>query len=387
MAVLVVLGLTHLLNDLIQSLIPALYPIFKDDFALDFVQIGLITFTFQITGSLFQPVIGQITDRHPMPYSMVAGMGFTMLGLASLGFATSYGGILVSVALIGVGSSIFHPEATRLARHAAGGQDGLAQGIFQVGGQTGGSLGPLLAAFIIVKYGQHSLLWFTLLALLAMMLMVWTARQQARIREHLAVLRDTDAANGHEIRRHPRRVVMVGLITLTVLMLSKVTYFESFRSFYTFYTIERFGVTIQTSQVLLFVFLVAQAVGVLIGGIVGDRIGRYRIIWISVLGPLPFTLMLPFAGFFWTVVLTIVISLIMASAFASILIYAIELVPDRIGLIGGLFYGLNFGLAGIAAAGLGGLTDIIGIEAVYQICAFLPLAGFLTWFLPRIDER
>lgn len=386
MAVLLVLGITHLLNDLIQSLIPALYPVFKEDFALDFVQIGAITFTFQIAGSLFQPVVGQVTDRHPMPYSMVVGMGFTMTGLASLGFATTYTAILVSVALIGVGSAIFHPEATRLARHAAGGRDGLAQGIFQVGGQTGGSLGPLLAAFVIVRFGQESLVWFTSLALLAMVLMVWTARQQASIRTHLAALTASAAENGFEIRRYPKRTVMVGLVVLTLLMLSKVTYFESFRSFYTFYAIDRFGVSIQTSQVMLFIFLMAQAVGVLIGGIIGDRIGRYRIIWISVLGPLPFTLMLPYAGFWGTVVLTVVVSLIMASAFASILIYAIELVPDRIGLIGGLFYGLNFGLAGIAAAGLGGLADSIGINAVYQLCAFLPLAGLLTWFLPRIEE-
>jgi FSR family fosmidomycin resistance protein-like MFS transporter len=386
MAVLVVLGLTHLLNDLIQSLIPAIYPIIKESYALDFVQIGIITLTFQVAGSLLQPVVGYVTDRHPMPYSTIVGMTFTLVGLASLGFSSSYGLILVSVACIGIGSAIFHPEATRMARHASGGRQGLAQGVFQVGGQTGGALGPLLAAFIIVPHGQKSLAWFTSVALLAMVLMLWTAGQHTAIRKHIAAARASLSESSAGSRSLSSSTVMVGLVVLTLLMLSKVAYVESFRSFYTFYLIERFHVSIPTSQVMLFVFLVAQAVGVLIGGIAGDRIGRYRIIWISVLGPLPFTLLLPYADFFWTGVLTVLISLIIASAFASILIYAIELMPERIGLIGGLFYGLNFGLAGIAAAILGGLADSIGIESVYRICAFLPLAGLLTWFLPRIEE-
>ncbi|MCP8895000.1 MFS transporter [Shinella daejeonensis] len=386
LAVLVVLALTHLLNDLIQSLIPAVYPIIKDAYALDFVQIGIITFTFQIAGSLLQPVIGYVTDRRPMPYSTIVGMTFTLVGLASLGFASSYEFILVSVALIGIGSAIFHPEATRMARHASGGRQGLAQGIFQVGGQAGGALGPLLAAFIIVPHGQTSLAWFTLAALLAMVLMTWTAGQQAVIARHIAALKASLSESAAKTRRHSKATVLFGLTILTLLMFSKIAYTESFRSFYTFYLIERFGVSIPTSQIMLFVFLVAQAVGVLIGGIAGDRIGRYRIIWISVLGPLPFTLLLPYADFFWTGVLTVTISLIIASAFASILIYAIELMPERIGLIGGLFYGLNFGLAGIAAAILGGLADSIGIENVYWLCAFLPLAGLLTWFLPRIED-
>lgn len=386
MAVLVVLAVTHLLNDLIQSLIPAIYPIIKDSYALDFVQIGLITLTFQIAGSLLQPVVGYVTDRRPMPYSTLVGMTFTLAGLVSLGFAPSYGVILVSVACIGIGSAIFHPEATRLARQASGGRQGLAQGVFQVGGQVGGSLGPLFAAFIIVPHGQASLAWFTLAALLAMALMVWMAGQHALIRKHLATLKASLSGNPASGERHSRATIMVGMIVLTLLMLSKVAYVESFRSFYTFYLIERFDVSIPTSQIMLFVFLLAQAVGVLIGGIAGDRIGRYRIIWISVLGPLPFTLLLPYADFFWTGVLTVVISLIIASAFASILIYAIELLPERVGLIGGLFYGLNFGLAGIAAAILGGLADSIGIESVYWLCAFLPLAGLLTWFLPRVEN-
>ncbi len=386
MAVLIVLALTHLLNDLIQSLIPAVYPIIKDSYALDFVQIGLITLTFQIAGSLLQPVVGYVTDRRPMPYSTLVGMTFTFSGLASLGFAPSYGIILVSVACIGIGSAIFHPEATRLARQASGGRQGLAQGVFQVGGQAGGALGPLFAAFIIVPHGQASLAWFTLAALLAMALMVWTAGQHALIRRHIATLKASLSGGAASNPPLSRATVMTGMIVLTLLMFSKVAYVESFRSFYTFYLIERFGVSIPTSQVMLFVFLLAQAVGVLIGGIAGDRIGRYRIIWISVLGPLPFTLLLPYADFFWTGVLTVTISLIIASAFASILIYAIELLPERVGLIGGLFYGLNFGLAGIAAAILGGLADKIGIESVYWLCGFLPLAGLLTWFLPRIEE-
>ncbi|MGB3646460.1 MAG: MFS transporter [Mesorhizobium sp.] len=386
MAVLIVLALTHLLNDLIQSLIPAVYPIIKDSYALDFVQIGLITLTFQIAGSLLQPVVGYVTDRRPMPYSTLVGMTFTFVGLASLGFAPSYGIILVSVACIGIGSAIFHPEATRLARQASGGRQGLAQGVFQVGGQAGGALGPLFAAFIIVPHGQASLAWFTLAALLAMALMVWTAGQHALIRRHIATLKASLSGGAASNPPLSRATVMTGMIVLTLLMFSKVAYVESFRSFYTFYLIERFGVSIPTSQVMLFVFLLAQAVGVLIGGIAGDRIGRYRIIWISVLGPLPFTLLLPYANFFWTGVLTVTISLIIASAFASILIYAIELLPERVGLIGGLFYGLNFGLAGIAAAILGGLADKIGIESVYWLCGFLPLAGLLTWFLPRIEE-
>lgn len=386
MAVLVVLALTHLLNDLIQSLIPAVYPIIKDAYALDFVQIGLITLTFQIAGSLLQPLVGYVTDQRPMPYSTIIGMTFTLAGLASLGFAPSYGIILVSVACIGIGSAIFHPEATRMARQASGGRQGLAQGVFQVGGQVGGSLGPLFAAFIIVPHGQASLVWFTLAALLAMVLMVWTAGQHALIRRHIATLKASLPGSPAGRRPYSNATVMTGMVILTLLMFSKVAYVESFRSFYTFYLIERFGVSIPTSQIMLFVFLIAQAVGVLIGGIAGDRIGRYRIIWISVLGPLPFTLLLPYADFFWTGVLTVVISLIIASAFASILIYAIELLPERVGLIGGLFYGLNFGLAGIAAAILGGLADSIGIESVYWFCAFLPLAGLLTWFLPHIED-
>lgn len=385
MGVLLALGAAHLLNDTIQSLIPAIYPILRDRFALDFVQIGLITLTFQIAGSLLQPVVGFYTDRRPLPYSAAAGLVFSLGGLIGLAHASGYALILVSVAFIGLGSSIFHPEATRAARYASGGRQGLAQGIFQVGGQVGGAIGPLLAAFIIVPRGQESLSLFAVMALVAMLLLTWTARQYHTLRAHFTALSDARLRKEAGRPRHSRARILVGLGVLTVLMFSKVAYLESFRSFYTFYLIERFDVSISVSQIMLFLFFLASAVGVLLGGIVGDRIGRYRIIWISVLGPLPLTLLLPYVDFFWTGVLSVTINLIMASAFASIMIYAMDLVPNRIGLIGGLFYGLNFGLGGIAAAILGGLADHIGLGSVYVLCSFLPLVGLLAWFLPRLE--
>jgi FSR family fosmidomycin resistance protein-like MFS transporter len=386
-AVLLVLGSTHLLNDLMQSLIPAIYPIIKDKYALDFVQIGIITLTFQIAGSLLQPLVGHYTDQHPMPYSTAVGMIFTLLGLLSLAFSATYIMILVSVACIGIGSSIYHPEATRMARYASGNRQGLAQGIFQVGGQVGGALSPLLAALIILPRGQTTLSWFAALAVLAMVLMIGIARQHTTIRtQFMAATSSRSGASGSH-RSHSRAAVWLGLGTLSVLMFSKLAYVESFRSFYTFYLIDRFGVSIGTSQLMLFIFFLSSAAGVLLGGIVGDKIGRYRIIWISILGPLPLTLLLPHVDLFWTGVLTVLINLIMASAFASIMIYAMELVSHRIGLVGGLFYGLNFGMGGIAAAILGGIADRIGIERVYQLCSFLPLVGLLTLFLPRLTDH
>jgi MFS transporter, FSR family, fosmidomycin resistance protein len=386
-AVLLVLGSTHLLNDLIQALIPAMYPILKDKYALDFGQIGIITLTFQIAGSFLQPLVGHYTDQHPMPYSGIVGMIFSLVGLVSLAFASSYIMILVSVASIGIGSSIYHPEATRMARYASGNRQGLAQGIFQVGGQVGGALSPLLAALIIVPRGQTTLSWFASLAILAMMLMIGIAREHTTIRAQFlaATSSHSGASGGH--RSHSRAAVWRGLGVLSLLMFSKLAYVESFRSFYTFYLIDRFGVSITTSQLMLFIFFVSSAAGVLLGGIVGDKIGRYNIIWISILGPLPLTLLLPHVDFFWTGVLTVLINLVMASAFASIMIYAMELVSHRIGLVGGLFYGLNFGMGGIAAAILGGMADSIGIERVYQLCSFLPLVGLLTLFLPRITDN
>jgi FSR family fosmidomycin resistance protein-like MFS transporter len=384
--VLVVLGSTHLLNDLMQSLIPASYPILKETYGLDFVQIGIITFTFQVAGALLQPVIGMVTDKYPAPYSPVIGMMFTLSGLVNLAYAQTYEMILISVALIGIGSSIFHPEATRMARYAAGSKQGLAQGIFQVGGQAGGALGPVLAALIIVPWGQPSLAWFAVLALLSMLVLIWIGSKQRKISTEFLMMQ-ADQQSQFQGSVHPPLTISIGIAVLTFLMFTKNLYGESFRSFYTFYLIERFDLSIAASQLMLFVFLFAAAVGVLFGGIIGDRIGRYKIIWISILGPLPLTLILPYADLFWTGVLTIMINLVMASAFASILIYAIDLLPNRIGLIGGLFYGLNFGLGGIAAGFLGVLTETYGIETVYLICSFLPLSGLLAWFLPRIDEK
>ena len=382
MPVLVVLSVTHLLNDMIQSLIPAIYPIIKSAYGLDFGQIGMITLTFQITASLFQPLVGHVTDRRPMPYSMVVGMGFTLVGLIGLSYAASYVHLLLAAGCVGLGSSIFHPEATRMARNASGGRQGLAQGIFQVGGQTGGALGPLLAAFIIVPRGQASIAWFSAAALLAMVLMVWTARRFAEMRS--AQLKAGAGAGAGEAKPElPRATVIGAMAVLIILLFSKNAYNASFTSFYTFFLIDRFGVSVQFSQIMLFLFLVSAAVGALVGGIIGDKVGRHRVIWFSILGALPFALMLPYANLLWTGVLTVLINLIMSSAFASILIYAMDLAPRRVGMIGGLFYGLSFGLGGLAAAILGQLADRLGIDTVYHLCSFLPAMGLLAWFLPK----
>ena len=386
MAVLVALSVTHLLNDMIQSLIPAIYPIIKVAYQLDYGQIGLITLAFQISASLLQPAVGFYTDKHPMPYSMIVGMGCSLVGLIGLAYASSYGLLLVAAACVGVGSSIFHPEATRLARNASGGRHGLAQGIFQVGGQTGGALGPLLAAFVIVPLGQRSLSWFSIAALIAMGLMAWIAGRHAGMaprRTQSAGLVHPPAPAGPA---RPAGGVVFPLVILIVLLFSKNAYSQSFTSFYTFFLMGRFGVSVQTSQVMLFLFLASSAAGALGGGILGDRIGRNRVLWFSILGALPFTLVLPFADLFWTGVLTIVINFIMSSSFAAILIYAMELLPGRVGLVGGFFYGLTFGLGGVAAALLGGLADHYGIETVYRLCSFLPAIGLLAWFLPRVRD-
>ena len=382
---LLILSTSHLLNDLMQSLIPASYPLLKEKYALSFVQIGLISLTFQISGALLQPVVGLITDRKAAPYSPVIGMVFTFSGLISLAFAKNYQIILISVVLIGIGSSIFHPEATRMARYAAGNRQGLAQGIFQVGGQTGGALGPIFAAIILVPWGLSSLSIFASFALLAMILLVWIGSKQHEISIEFSK-NQRDKKNKNELKIFSPFTIFFSLSILIFLVFTKNFYTESFRSFYTFYLIEHFGLSIQASQLMLFIFLFSAALGVLIGGIVGDKIGRYWIIMISILGPLPLTLILPYADLFWTGILTILINLIMASAFASILIYAIDLLPTRIGLIGGLFYGLNFGLGGIAAGFLGLLTEEYGIETTYLICSFMPIAGLIVWFLPRIEN-
>ncbi len=385
LSVLVALSVTHLLNDTIQSLIPAIYPIIKQSYQLDYIQIGLITLTFQVSASLLQPCVGFVTDRHPMPYSMVAGMTCSLIGLIALAYAGSYGLLLLASAFVGLGSSIFHPEATRVARNASGGRHGLAQAVFQIGGQTGSALGPLLAAFVIVPFGQTSLARFSVAAFVAILLMIWIARSDVRIPPRpprkVDVGRGTDTGSA----ARPSRSVIVAVAVLIILLFSKYAYTASFTSFYTFYLMGKFGISIQTSQVMLFLFLASSAAGALGGGIVGDRIGRKPIIWFSILGALPFTLIVPYADLFWTGVLTIVINLIMSSAFAAILIYALELLPGRVGLVSGFFYGVTFGVAGIAAALLGALADQVGIETVYRICSYLPAMGLLAWFLPRLN--
>lgn len=381
--ILVALSGAHLLNDLIQSMIPAMYPLLKEAYMLDFAQIGLITLAFQVTASLLQPVLGLVTDHKPWPYAMVAGMGATLSGLLGLSFAGSYAMILVSVALIGLGSAVFHPEATRMARHAAAGQQGFAQGIFQIGGHAGYAMGPLLAALIVVPRGQSSLAWASVVALVAMVLMTWTAGRYAEMRrsQMAAAKEQTTSAAAGPIVTSGR--VMTAMAILIVLLMSKNGYTAAFTSYYTFFLIERFGVSVQLSQIMLFLYLVVGALGVIVGGMIGDRFGRHRVIWISILGSLPFALLLPYADLFWTGVLSVLVSLVMASAFSSILIYAIDLVPHRVGLVGGLFYGLAFGLGGLAAAGLGVLADQIGIVAVFKLVAWLPALGLLTFLLPR----
>ena len=386
--ILVALSGAHLLNDLIQSMIPAMYPLIKEAYNLDFAHIGLITLAFQVTSSLLQPVLGHVTDNRPWPYAMVAGMGATLIGLFGLSFAPNYAMVLLSAAMIGLGSAVFHPEATRMARHAAAGQQGLAQGVFQIGGHVGYAAGPLLAAMIVVPRGQQNLAWMSVVALIAMVLMAWTGGRYAEMRrEQAAAAAAAPPSKGTSTSAAgpmlPTGHVLFAMAILILILLSKNAYTAAFTSYYTFYLIEQFGVSVQLSQIMLFVYLVVGAIGVIIGGMVGDRIGRHRVIWISILGALPFALILPYADLFWTGVLSVVISLIMASAFSAILIYAIDLVPHRVGLVGGLFYGLAFGLGGLAAAALGLLADWIGIIAVFKLVAWVPALGLLTFLLPR----
>ncbi len=380
--ILLALSGAHLLNDLIASMIPAMYPLLKEAYRLDFTQVGLITLSFQVTSSLLQPLLGLVTDHRPWPYAMVAGMAATLSGVVGLAWAGNYPTVLVSVALVGLGSAVFHPEATRMARHAAAGRQGFAQGIFQIGGHAGYAAGPLIAAMMVVPRGQTSLAWVSVVALAAMVLMSWTGARYAEMRS-LQAAADGGQPTAPAKGRLPGWPILMAMGILVLLLLSKNAYTAAFTSYYTFYLIERFAVTVQVSQVLLFLYLVVGAVGVIIGGMIGDRIGRHRIIWISILGSLPFAVLLPYVDLFWTAVLSVIISLIMASAFSSILIYAIDLVPHRVGLVGGLFYGLAFGLGGLAAAALGLLADAIGIIAVFKLCAWLPALGLLTFLLPR----
>lgn len=377
-AIVFALSVCHFLNDTMQSMLSAIYPMLKENYALTFGQIGFLTFTFQFTASLLQPVIGAFTDKRPIGYSLPVGMGFSMIGLLLLATAGEYGLLLMAAALVGLGSAIFHPESSRIARLASGGKHGTAQSIFQLGGNFGTAAGPLLAAFIVVPGGQSSVAWFSLAALLGMMILTWVGRWYATWRREAAKRPKESTAQVHSRRR-----VMLSLIVLALLVFTKNIYTASFTSYYTFYTMHRFGLDLPDAQILLFLYLAAMAAGLVVGGPVGDRIGTRAVIWVSILGILPFTLMLPYVDLFWTAVLTVIIGLILASAFPAIVVFAQELVPGRVGLISGMFFGFAFGMGGIAAAVLGQVADVRGIEFVYWICSFLPFLGLLTVFLPK----
>ncbi len=370
----------HLLNDMMQSLISALYPMLKTNYGLDFGQIGLLTFTFQVTASLLQPLIGVYTDKRPQPYSLSVGMGFTLVGLILLAFADRYWLLLVASAMVGMGSSVFHPESSRVARMASGGRHGLAQSLFQVGGNFGSALGPLVAAFIVLPRGQSSVAWFSLAALVAMIILWQVGNWYSAHRAATGKQRSPSATIAL-----PRRKVLIALTVLGVLVFSKYVYMASLSSYYTFYLIHKFGLSVRDAQLLLFVFLGAVAAGTIIGGPIGDRFGRKYVIWGSILGVLPFTLAMPYANLEWTIALTVAIGLILASAFSAIIVFAQELVPGKVGLIAGLFFGFAFGIGGIGAAVLGEVADIKGIDFVYNVCSYLPALGLLTLFLPNIE--
>ncbi|MFI4995162.1 MAG: MFS transporter [Hyphomicrobiales bacterium] len=383
LGVLLAVSFSHLMNDLIQSLLPAIYPMLKSSFQLDFGQIGLITLTFQLAASLLQPLVGLYTDRRPMPYSLATGMGFTLAGLLLMSVAWSYATLLLAAALIGCGSSVFHPESSRVARMASGGRHGLAQSLFQVGGNTGQALGPPLAALVILPRGQSSIAWFSLAALIGMSVLY-------RVGHWYKARRPATGSAGSISLPSPllsSRKLALSALVLTALMFSKAFYTSSFTSYYTFYLIEKFHVSVRESQLFLFLFLGSVAAGALIGGPIGDRLGRKFVIWFSILGVFPFTLALPYANLFWTAVLTVPIGVIMASAFSAILVYAQELVPGRVGTVAGVFFGFAFGLGGLGAAVLGRLADLTSIEYVYEICAYLPLIGLLTVFLPYSEPH
>ena len=383
-AVIFSLSFCHMLNDMMQSMVPAIYPILKESYALDYAQIGLITLAFQCTASMLQPIVGYTTDRRPMPYSLAIGMGVTLCGLVMLSQASSDPSILAAAALIGVGSAVFHPEASRVARLASGGRHGLAQSLFQVGGNTGSAIGPLLAAFIIVPQGQRSIVWFSAAAFIAMSILFAVGRWYAGRRRAVARPRA-----GKTLPRLPlpRDRVIVAVAVLVALLFSKTFYTASLTSFYTFYLINKFDVSVQFAQIALFAFLTSLALGTLAGGWFGDKVGRIPIIWISILGPLPFTLAMPYAGLSVTLVLSLVVGLMMSSAFSAILVYAQELMPGRVGMVAGLFFGFSFGLGGLGAAAIGHIADLTSIETVYLICSFLPAIGLLTAFLPRQPSR
>jgi FSR family fosmidomycin resistance protein-like MFS transporter len=378
--VLAAISFCHLLNDMVQSLLPAIYPILKSQFHLDFTHLGLLTLTYQVVASLLQPVIGQFTDKYPKPYALAVGMTFTLCGLLLLAVAPTFHWLLIASCLIGIGSAIFHPESSRIARMASGGKHGFAQSFFQVGGNSGSAVGPLLAAFIVLPQGQKGMAWFALPAIVGIVILLRVGRwYKARHAE-------AHKRPEHQDHLHLSRARVIGAIAILIaLIFSKYFYLASLSSYYTFYLIQRFSVSVRLSQIMLFLFLGAVAAGTLIGGSAGDRYGRKLVIWISILGVLPFTLVLPYANLFWTGVLSVVIGFVIASAFSAILVYAQELLPGRVGMISGLFFGVAFGMGGIGAAVLGKLADATSIITVYHICAYLPAIGLLTGFLPNID--
>jgi FSR family fosmidomycin resistance protein-like MFS transporter len=383
--VLAAISVCHMLNDVIQSLIMATYPMLKSTFALDFSQIGLITFTFQCTASLLQPVVGYYTDRYPTPYSLVLGMASSLVGLLVMAFATSYLWVLAAAALIGMGSSVFHPESSRVARLASGGRHGLAQSVFQVGGNFGTAIGPLLAAFIVLPYGQHTIAWFSIVALVALVMLAGVGSWYGKT---IKVTNGTSASvdEMRAIASLGQKKIRRSILILMALTFSKHFYLVSITSFYIFYLIHTFHLTVQSAQIYLFIFLGAVVAGTVIGGPIGDRIGTRRVIWWSILGVLPFTLALPYVGLFWTAVLSVIIGITLASAFPAIVVYAQGLIPGRVGMVAGLFFGLAFGIAGIGAAVLGWLADRTSIDFVYHVCAFLPAIGLLAAFLPETGK-
>ena len=377
------LSFSHFLNDMMQSLIVAIYPLLKGEFHLSFVQIGTITLTYQICASLLQPLIGIYTDKHPKPYSLSAGMGFTLVGIVTLAFAPNYTSVLAAAALIGAGSAIFHPESSRIARLASGGRHGLAQSIFQVGGNAGSAMGPLLAAWIILPQGQPSLAWFAIAAVVAIVVLArvggWYKRQHIDQPKAAAISAAIAPVSPARVRW--------SIAVLVLLIFSKYFYVASITSYFSFYLIDRFHISVRSAQLHLFVFLLAMALGTLFGGPLGDRIGRKRVIWVSILGIAPFTLMLPYVALMWVGILTFIIGLILSSAFSAIVVFAQELMPGNVGAVSGLFFGFAFGIGGIGAAVLGGLADQHGIQFVYRICAFLPLIGMVAAFLPNIEHK
>ena len=380
-AIIFAVAFCHGINDIMQSLLTAIYPILKDSYGLDYIQLGLLTLTFQCTASLLQPLIGIYTDKRPLPYSIATGMAFTLVGLIVLGFAHDYWLLLAGSALIGFGSAVFHPESSRVARLASGGRHGFAQSTFQVGGNTGQAIGPLLAAFVVLPHGQTSIAWFALAALCGMLVLSWVGRWYA---EHMRAAAKRPAAS--TALPFDRRTTVIALTVLTLLTFTKNIYMAGIGNYFTFYLIHKFGLDVQTSQLMLFLFLGASAFGVFLGGPIGDRYGAKVVIWLSILGALPFALVLPYADFTWTMILIVIIGIVFSSCFSAIVVFAQELVPGRVGMVAGIFFGFAFGIGGIAAAALGALADVKGIDYVFQVTSYLPLLGLLTVFLPDMKR-